>query len=195
LASDNAGGVIMTWYDDVRGLAPNVDIIAQRFTPLGDTPWSASGIPVCRAPNTGPGLVIVGDGTGGAVIAWSDTRNSTSPGIYAQGVTAGGELGPNVGVDPGPSPVATALGRPAPNPLPHGRATISYTIARGEHVQLRVVDPTGRVVRVLEDGVRSPGTYRVEWDGSTGDRRLAPGLYLVQLLTPTRNEIRRLVVL
>lgn len=195
LAPDNAAGLLMTWYDDQRRLTPNVDIIAQRFSPFGDTPWSASGIPVCRAPNTGPGLVMVPNGTSGAVIAWSDTRNSPAPDIYAQGVTAAGELGPNVGVDPTPAPGATALARPAPNPLPHGRATISYTVARTERIELRVVDPAGRVVRVLEDGVRGPGTYQVEWDGRTGDRRLAPGLYLVQLLTPTRNEIRRLVLL
>ena len=195
MASDNAGGLLMTWYDDQRGLSPLADIIGQRFTPLGDTPWSASGVPVCRAPNTGPGLVMAADGGGGAVIAWSDTRSSLSPDIYAQGVDAEGRLGAGVGVEPAPAPAATALSRPAPNPLPHGRSSIHYTLAATERVELRVVDPAGRVVRVLEEGVRGPGTHGVDWDGRANGERLAPGLYLVQLLTPTRNEIRRLVLL
>jgi len=92
-------------------------------------------------------------------------------------------------------PAITALARPSPNPLPHGRATIAYTLSNSEHVRLQVVDPAGRVVSLLEDGERGPGTYRVEWDGSASGQRLPPGLYLVQLLTPTRNEIRRLVLL
>jgi hypothetical protein len=35
----------------------------------------------------------------------------------------------------------------------------------------------------------------VAWDGRSNGRQLPPGLYLVQLLTPSRSEIRRLVVL
>ena len=48
---------------------------------------------------------------------------------------------------------------------------------------------------VLEDGLRGPGMHTVAWDGRTNGRQLPPGLYLVQLLTPSRGEIRRLVVL
>jgi hypothetical protein len=150
---------------------------------------------VCRAGNTGPGLSLASDGLGGAVIAWSDTRSSASPDVYAQGIDALGQLGPGVGVDPLPAPGATALARPAPNPLPHGRATIAYTLAASEHVQLRVLDPAGRVVSLLEDGDQGAGTHVATWDGTVNGQRLPPGLYLVHLLTPSKNEIRRLVLL
>jgi len=195
MVADNANGVMLTWLDDQRGLAPVADIYAQRFSPLGDLLWGWAGTPVCRAGNTGPGLSLVSDGKGGAVMAWSDTRNSSSPDVYAQGVDALGQLGPGVGVDPLPTPGTTALSRPAPNPLPHGRTTIAYALSTSEHVRLQVVDPAGRVVCVLEDGDRGAGTHSATWDGTANGGRLAPGLYLVQLLTPTRNEIRRLVLL
>jgi hypothetical protein len=194
MAPDDSGGVVMAWLDDQRGLAPIADIYAQRFTPDGHVHWGWAGVPVCRAGNTGPGLTIVRDGHNGAVLAWSDTRNSSSPDVYAQGVDAAGSLGESLDV-PRAGPGATALARPAPNPLPHGRATIAYTLADAEHVRLQVLDPAGRVVSVLEEGERGPGTYRVEWDGRASGERLPPGLYLVQLVTSRRNEIRRLVVL
>jgi flagellar hook assembly protein FlgD len=98
-------------------------------------------------------------------------------------------------VSPPAPPTATALARPSPNPAPHGSTSISYTLTGPERVELRVVDPTGRVVTVLEDGPRGAGTHAVTWDGRARGRTLPPGLYLVQLLTPSRSEIRRLVVL
>jgi hypothetical protein len=195
MTPDNAGGIMLTWLDDQRGLSPVADIYAQRLDPTGNLLWGWSGVPVCRAGNTGPGLSLASDGSGGAVMGWSDTRNSPSPDVYAQGVDAQGRLGAGVGVDPLPMPGATALARPAPNPLPHGRTTIAYALGATEHVKLQVVDPAGRVVCVLEDGERGPGTHAATWDGTANGERLPPGLYLVQLLTPSRNEIRRLVLL
>ncbi len=195
IAPDNAGGCMFTWYDDQRHQAPSRDIFAQRMSPAGTTLWYPAGVPVCSAPNTGQALVLAPDGFGGAVIAWSDTRNSPAPDVYVQGVDAIGQLGVGLGVEPQPRSTPTALARPAPNPLPHGSATISYTLTAREQVTLRVVDATGRVVRVLEDGARESGTHTLAWDGLSNGRRLAPGLYLVQLLTPTRSEIRRLVLL
>lgn len=196
VAGDGAGGLLMAWYDDQRGNAPNSDVFAQRVTRAGSLLWFAGGVPVCRAPNnTGPGLVITRGAGNGAVLAWSDTRNSFSPDLYVQGVDSQGRLGVGLGVDPPSEPVAVALSRPSPNPAPHGRTAIAYTLSQSERVQLRVIDPTGRVVAVLEEGVREAGTHRVAWDGRSSGRSLPPGLYLVQLLTPTRNEIRRVVVL
>lgn len=198
LVADNAGGVIASWYDDQRdSIAPNCDLFAQRVTALGIALWSPSAVPVCRAGTQPIGMTAVANGTGGVVLVWNDTRNSISPDLYAQGVDAQGQLGVVAGVDPAPEPpsAVTALARPAPNPLPRGEARIAYTLTSRERVQLRVVDATGRVVRVLEDGEREPGTHTLAWDARANGHRLPPGLYLVQLVTPTRSEIRRLVVL
>src|SRR6185295_18770269 len=71
MASDDSGGVVMTWLDDQRTSGPVADIYAQRFTSDGYAHWGWGGVPVCRAGNTGPGLTIVRDGHNGAVLAWS----------------------------------------------------------------------------------------------------------------------------
>lgn len=196
VTADGTGGILVTWYDDQRGLAPAADVFAQRVNRVGNLLWWNGGVPVCRAPNnTGPGLVITQGTAGAAVVAWSDTRNSASPDLYVQGIDAQGRLGAALDVEPTPAPAALALARPAPNPAPSGRTAIAYTLSQSERVQLRVIDPSGRVVAVLEDGVREPGMHSVAWDGRSRGQTLPPGLYLVQLLTPTRSEIRRLVLL
>src|SRR2546421_291555 len=82
--ADNANGVILAWYD-----TPNLDILAQRISSTRQVLWALAGVPMCRAANQGPGLCIAPSGVG-AVIAWSDTRNSTSPDIYAQGIDGTG---------------------------------------------------------------------------------------------------------
>lgn len=202
ITRDNGNGCIVAWYDDQRGLVSNLtplfDVFAQHIIPGGIRDWFESGVPVCRAPNQSAGLAIspnAGVGLGGVVLAWSDTRSSVSPDIYAQGVDAAGRLGVGLGVEPGAAPASTSLARPSPNPAPHGATSIAYTLAHRDHVQLQVVDPSGRVVAVLEDGVREAGQYRVSWDGRARGHALPPGLYLVQLRTSSRSEIRRLVLL
>ena len=194
VAPDNVGGLLVTWFDDQGRTPPSLDIVAQRLSPAGKPVWYASGVPVCRAPNAGDGLALAASGSG-AVIAWSDTRNGGGPDICAQGVDALGRLGTGVGVEPPSVPTVLALACPAPNPAPHGATSIAYTLASSERVRLRVVDPSGRVVSVLEDGVSDAGTHTVAWDGRANGRELPPGLYLVQLVTPTRSEVRRLVLL
>ncbi len=203
ITRDNGNGCIVAWFDDQRGLSSNFtplfDVFAQHIIPGGIHDWYESGVPVCRAPNQGAGLAIsanAGTGLGGVVVAWSDTRNSSSPDIYAQGVDSAGRLGFGLlGVDPGAVPATASLARPSPNPAPHGATNIAYTLAGREHVQLQVVDAAGRIVTVLEDGVREPGQHHVSWDGRVRGHALPPGLYLVQLRTPSRSEIRRLVLL
>ena len=60
---------------------------------------------------------------------------------------------------------------------------------------MRVIDAEGRLVGVLEDGVREAGRHTVAWDARLSGRRLPPGLYLVQLPTSAGTETRRLVLL
>ncbi len=197
LAADGGTGCVVAWFDDVASDGSTFQLYAQRVAPNGSTRWAASGIPVCLRADQVPSVgMVTASANRDVVLAWSDTRASAAADVYAQGVDSTGALGAqNVAVGPGPAPAATALARPSPNPAPRGVTTLSYTLSAREHVRLQVIDPAGRVVSVLEDGMREAGQHQVAWDGRSDGRTLPPGLYLVHLRTSTRNEIRRLVLL
>jgi hypothetical protein len=90
LVSDDAGGVIVTWYDDRAG-GGDFDIYAQRVSSGGSLLWGPSGRVICSASNNQQDCRIVSDGSGGAVIGWLDYRNSYYD-IYAQRVNASGTM-------------------------------------------------------------------------------------------------------
>ena len=70
--------------------------------------WNADGVPVSRAPGSQTNPVIVLDGSGGAFIAWSDTRQDT-PGhrdVFLQHLTSTGAVAPGWPADGVPVCVA-----------------------------------------------------------------------------------------
>lgn len=94
-----------------------------------------------------------------------------------------------------PIPDRLALLSSHPNPF-RDATTITFTIpedrSTGLPVHLAVYDARGRLVRVLVDGRRYPGTFTVVWDGRTGSgAEAASGLYLARLLAgDARRTIR-----
>jgi hypothetical protein len=87
ITRDGNGGAIITWLDYRNG---NAGIYAQRISAGGMVQWTANGVAIC----TGAGdqlfpPTIIGDGSGGAIITWSDDRNGNAD-IYAQRISAGG---------------------------------------------------------------------------------------------------------
>jgi len=76
-----------------------------------------------------------------------------------------------------------------------GATQVTFRLGYAEPVHLAVYDLLGRRVRVLRDAVTPAGPHRVVWDG-TDDRgvRVPSGVYLTRVLTPTRSEVRRTVV-
>jgi hypothetical protein len=84
MASDGAGGAILTWMDfrnsDVL-IAP--DIYAQRLTASGSTAWPPNGSEVVQSVGEQSHQQIISDGAGGAIIVWHDRRMGTFD-IYAQ---------------------------------------------------------------------------------------------------------------
>jgi hypothetical protein len=84
--SDGAGGVIVAWQDARAGA---LDIYAQRLNATGATLWTVGGVPVCAASADQRQPVLVGDGHGGAVVAWVDDRSGASD-VYAQRLNASG---------------------------------------------------------------------------------------------------------
>jgi len=85
ITSDGSGGAIITWKDNRTGF--DFDIYAQRVDSGGNIKWTATGVPICTIfGNDQLDPRITSDGSGGAVITWTDNRNSgtTDWDIYAQ---------------------------------------------------------------------------------------------------------------
>jgi flagellar hook capping protein FlgD len=87
-ASDGAGGVIIAWQDGRPG-AQGQDVYAQRVSVTGTAQWAAGGVSICGAVADQTLPVVVGDGQGGAVVAWVDERALGSD-VYAQRINAWG---------------------------------------------------------------------------------------------------------
>lgn len=89
IASDGAGGAIVTWNED-RGSTGH-DVYAQRVDASGTVQWTADGVALCTA--TGDQIYprLTSDGAGGAIVAWDDNRGSDSD-IYARRVDASGAV-------------------------------------------------------------------------------------------------------
>lgn len=95
IIDDAQGGVIISW-QDLRNGASNNDIYAQRISAGGQIQWTIDGIPLCTLPSDQVSPRIAPDGEGGAVICWTDTRNThviyNNRDVYAQRVNSSGSL-------------------------------------------------------------------------------------------------------
>lgn len=88
IISDGAGGAIVAWYDFRNGTDNN--IYARRVSNLGVPQWTADGVPVCTAPDDQTNALMTLDGSGGAIIAWDDSRNGIDYNSYVQRINSAG---------------------------------------------------------------------------------------------------------
>jgi hypothetical protein len=101
IASDGAGGAIVTWFDNRTG--GNYDVYTQRVSAAGVPLWIVDGVALSTAASSQQYPTIVSDGAEGAIVTWEDYRSGTSYDIYAQRVDRFGRLG-------NPEPVITKVG-------------------------------------------------------------------------------------
>ena len=87
ITSDGSGDAIIAWADNRSG---NWDIYAQRIISTdGSSQWTADGVAVCTDASTQQNPSITSDGSGGAIITWSDLRISGgNPDLYAQRINS-----------------------------------------------------------------------------------------------------------
>lgn len=85
LTTDSVGGVYAIWMDERTASFPEVDIYLQHYDNQGDQTFQDDGLLICDAENTQLSPLIRPDGSGGALMLWSDWR-SGSQGLYAQHV-------------------------------------------------------------------------------------------------------------
>lgn len=86
IVSDDSGGAIIAWQDSRAGSS---HIYAQRVTGSGAARWTTNGVGICTATGDQARPMIVTDGSGGAIITWSDRRD-VNWNVYAQRVNASG---------------------------------------------------------------------------------------------------------
>ncbi len=87
--SDGSGGLLVAWTDT---RSDSADIYAQRMTGGGVAAWVSNGVLVCGGLNDQDQAAVIGDGAGGAIVAWRDMRAGPTGDLYAQHVTASGSL-------------------------------------------------------------------------------------------------------
>jgi hypothetical protein len=174
IASDGAGGAIVTWQDE-RG---SNNIFGQRISSNGTVLWAADGVAICAASGGqySPGVAM--DGAGGAIVTWEDYRGGGTADIMAQRIQPNGQLGGYALSVPEAEAVSLALGPAGPNPTRIGALMVQFSLADSAPASLELLDVAGR--RVVEIEVSSFGAGRHTIELAEG-RRLAPGLYLVRL--------------
>lgn len=81
----------------------------------------------------------------------------------------------------------------SPNPS-GGQAAIRFALSVPGDVDLHVLDPRGRVIRVLAGAqLLAAGRHHVTWDGRDGFGRPAPaGVYFIRLRCGPRSATQRL---
>lgn len=87
MVGDGVGGVIIFWVDNRSGNYNQ--IFAQRISNSGVLQWPGTGVVICTVSGSQYPMVAIGDGVGGAIVAWTDDRSGpTSFDIYAQRISA-----------------------------------------------------------------------------------------------------------
>lgn len=90
IVSDGSHGAVITWADQRNGTDRN--IYAQKVDGTdGHALWGVNGAQVSNAANHQQSPMLIGDGSGGAIITWRDVRNGDGD-IYAQKLLAAGTL-------------------------------------------------------------------------------------------------------
>lgn len=100
----------------------------------------------------------------------------------------------DVASDAGASRVAY-MTQNAPNPF-NPDTEIRFSLPVSGPVRLAVYNVEGRLVRTLEDGVRTAGVHTVHWDGMDGNgQAVASGMYLYRIDAGSLCETKKMVLL
>jgi hypothetical protein len=82
----------------------------------------------------------------------------------------------------------------APNPFTR-TTTIRFSLARDEHVTLRIYDARGILVRTVQDGTLTAGEHRPVWDGRDNrSKQVSTGVYFVRLCAGAYEVTQKVVL-
>ncbi len=192
IVNDGAGGAVVVWGDgrDNGGVEWNHDVYAGRVSNTGALLWATDGVLLCAAEEEQQNIVMIGDGSGGAMAVWVDDRIDSYD-IYAQRVLPNGEV-PIV-------PTAVANRIPSlrasdvyPNPFAT-QAWIDLELSSPASVHVDVFDVAGRAVRRMS--VAANRAQRIAFDGRDQAGRLLPsGVYFYRVTASGETITRKMVI-
>jgi hypothetical protein len=87
-------------------------------------------------------------------------------------------------------PSGFALSQNYPNPF-NPSTTIRFSVGTNSHTSLQMFDLLGREVATLVNENKSPGTYHVQFDGSS----LSSGIYVYRLTAGGFVETKKMILL
>ncbi len=93
-------------------------------------------------------------------------------------------------------PKQYSLSQNYPNPF-NLRTTISFRIPENSlYTSLKIYNLQGQLVRILEQGYKSPGYYKTVWDGKDSHNNpVVSGLYIYKLETEHFSKTRKMLIL
>jgi hypothetical protein len=167
ILGDGASGGFIAW-EDFRG--GTTDIYAQRVTGAGaiSAGWPANGVALTTASGEQYAPRLMGDGSGGAIVTWFDTRSIGSVVAVADGRR---------------EPLEFALYGSRPNPA-IGSLRVAFALPDAEPAKVELLDVMGRRLLSRDVGSLGPGRHVVDLQGRT---TLKSGIYLVRLTHAGRS--------
>jgi methionine-rich copper-binding protein CopC len=92
-------------------------------------------------------------------------------------------------------PISFELHQNYPNPF-NPETSIQFNVPQKELIQLRILDLMGREVTMLLDKTLSPGSYKVDWNGTDAiGKKVGSGLYLYEIRAGSFKQVRRMLLL
>jgi hypothetical protein len=162
IVGDGFGGAMIVWADYRSG--GNWDVYAQRVEAHGDTVMPAGGEPICAQTSYQTSSQIVSDDSGGAIIAWLDSRNGDYD-IYAQRIT-------------GPTPQITSI---ADVPEDQGRqVAVIWDRSYLDEPEYQVIGEYS-IWRKYPEGMKWLGR---QWDGTLPKELVGPVYRLIEERDP-----------
>jgi parallel beta-helix repeat protein len=93
-----------------------------------------------------------------------------------------------------PTPILTYELKNKPNPFKN-RTIIYYSLTKSGIISLKVYDQTGRLVKILENGIKRAGNYTVSWDGcNNANQKVPAGVYFAILKSGDFTSIKKIIL-
>ncbi len=181
---DSDNYLLVTWPDNRTGITtPFRQVYEPSLTPIqANTPTYSTSAPYMQTP--------VGAGsTGRGIFVWADAR-SNGLNIYASQIL----YAPTDVDDDAALPTSFSLQQNHPNPF-NPTTTISFSIPRGGHVSLDVLNILGQRVNTLVDENYPAGTHEVMWDGKDNNGSpAATGIYFYRITSNEFTSTRKMLL-